>query len=511
MALSHTITFVYTSVFIGGIFLAVTLFKLNRFKTLKRLVRLGSAYLLSWILALYFLAPLITQQANLEISKTLHNPYAFNWLTPLPALLAPTALVSEPPQPNKIIDPNLYFGIGWLILGAFGVVLYHRFQSKRNFTWTGWLHRTYNFSLPLLVVFVIAFVLTWSPVDFWQFIPKAFHVAQFSYRILAHIMWVGALLAAYALVLLFKNKMDARFFCIGLIVIALACSSYLPKVEASPTELASVLKTPMLGDFGAYNYIKGQLEPSTLVPRLLLRNEDNTLTLNVEQKILAWYGWKESTIVLEGVVPENSLSKPLELIVVSNGKVLIKQELKEGKLNLSFPLTEVVVNYNTISIGFTLGGPFIPIQLTKLEIKDSVPERKIVPVSIYPNTFKQEGTLRVGTVSVAEDAQWVQLPILYQPSVLDLRVNGQKVTYYNSYQAETLLSVVALRLAPGNYHITSDYVGYSWANWVCLAGWLVWIIGVGGLTGRKLFFFWRITVVPKYKKFRSYILKFDKN
>ena len=91
--------------------------------------------------------------------------------------------------------------------------------------------------------------MVWSPFDFWQFLPRSLWVTQFTYRILTQVMWTGALLSAYALVLLFRARLDGRHLVVGLllIIVTIATSPYLPILHSSSTTIGDLVKQPTIG------------------------------------------------------------------------------------------------------------------------------------------------------------------------------------------------------------------------------------------------------------------------
>lgn len=119
LAITHVITFAYTSVFVGAMFLIRGVFTKKR---LIRTARLGSAYGLGCLCSAYFLLPVLLTD-YLRIRVNLWDPFWTRWFTPLPALLAPASVPPEP-LPGRLTVQFLHPAVGWPVLLAFGAVAY---------------------------------------------------------------------------------------------------------------------------------------------------------------------------------------------------------------------------------------------------------------------------------------------------------------------------------------------------------------------------------------------------
>ena len=64
----------------------------------------------------------------------------------------------------------------------------------------------------------------------------------------------------------------------------------------------------------------------------------------------------------------------------------------------------------------------------------------------------------------------MQLPVLFYPGLLDVRVDGLATPYlpltYRSYV------LVGVELPPGQHDVTVRFRGLWWANWISGAAWL---------------------------------------
>ena len=96
--------------------------------------------------------------------------------------------------------------------------------------------------------------MTWSPVDFWKYLPSSFYVTQFTYRLLTHTMWSGAILCAYALVYLFDGrKMTDLAVLLGILIIGMSHASWLNIRNMPPVSVTSAMKAT-LNQINNYSY-----------------------------------------------------------------------------------------------------------------------------------------------------------------------------------------------------------------------------------------------------------------
>jgi len=246
LAGTHIVTFIYSSLFIALFLILLTL--KNRLH-LKQLIIVGLSYFYAILLGLYYLAPIVLFQKYLPITYSFDNFSISSWLTSLPALLSFKALSPMPLPGNNLLGlPNLYFSVGLPILLGVGGIVYILYQgvkiNNKNIT---------MIIFPLLLLFFLAFFITWSPINFWIYLPKILRSAQFSYRLLTQVTWIGCLLFAIFISWTFHNKLDMRHGLLGLILIILCGSTWIPTQFSEKTVKESIAN-PDLG-YGKYSYL----------------------------------------------------------------------------------------------------------------------------------------------------------------------------------------------------------------------------------------------------------------
>lgn len=248
LAMTHLITFVYMSLFAGLLVLGAALLKLRRQKTWQGLCWTGAAYGAGLLLCLYYLAPIVDAE-YLGVSNSLHNPMRTNWLTPIAMLLAPTA-VSPEPLPGHSTTPFLYAGIGLPVLAAVAICWYGLINGHPLLGSTR--HR--RFIGLLLALFLLDLVMTWSPFDFWRILPKPLWICQFTYRLVAQMMWIGLILSGFALKLAFGRSPNHRQVIATILAILIANSHYLPPLTQTNLTMKALVAEPDMG-YGRYVYL----------------------------------------------------------------------------------------------------------------------------------------------------------------------------------------------------------------------------------------------------------------
>jgi hypothetical protein len=265
LALTHLITFLCAIVFLGLLF---GLLGGRGSRAGRRAARPAIALAWGIVLALPALAPAVAAPyLRIHHPGYLVNPYSRSWLTPLFGLLSPVSVSPEPLPGHDYGTPHLHPAVGWPMLVAAGVVL----QGLLGGRTPPQPRRGRGLAGPLLAVFGAALFVTWSPFDFWSWLPSSFHVPQFSYRFLTHVMWTGALLAAIALTWMFGRRLDARHVAVGLLLIGLSSGSYLPSPRASRVTIQQLVEHPEIGPAGETYLPRQDSFAEVVVPGLTLR------------------------------------------------------------------------------------------------------------------------------------------------------------------------------------------------------------------------------------------------
>lgn len=481
LATTHLLSFIYTSLFVGLFLLILTAQIRSRWKNL---LLCGLGYGLACLLALWYLAPIAMIEKYLYIHTGLSDPFVFAWLTLIPTLLSIT-LVSPMPLPgNGILLIPLCFAVGWPLLLATGVTVYISTQSRLFYE-----HKLKTMVATLLILFTLIFLMVWSPVDFWQYLPKILASAQFTYRLLTQLMWTGMILFAFSLLAMFKEKLEMAHVVIGLLLLGLASSSWLPTNKSGPTIPSQLRNNPDLGN-GQLGYliapqaipnknnINGGDLPFTSSDHWLLLNQEVTLSSNIFAKE------PRAILQIRGTLPSYLFHSPITLTFEMNDRKL-SRKIVPGDFSWNIPLATLAqqIPTDTIRLRFTSKQPYIPnrndpkstdnrsltVQVKTLSLKHLTPQNTLVPVDETLKFCQKRGAETICELTVTSDAELIQLPVLYYPHLLLLKINGKKSNYLPLAYKDIVLT--GLRLMPGKYKITTQFIGLSWANWISRLTW----------------------------------------
>ncbi len=489
LAVTHIITFVYGTLFIALLALIVVIKTRETDFTFSRLLPPLQSYGLGWLLGFYFLAPVVFISPYLSIRKQIDviNPFNTNTYTPLSNLLSPTSLPPEPSETGLAATYGLHPAVGWILLGAWGVVMYYNYVSPPSVTPK--LQQTHPYMLGLLWVFGVALFLTWSPIDIWSILPRQLWVTQFTFRFLTHVMWAGALLTAYATVLIFRRRLDRRHLIIGILVIVLASRPWLPAPKGTLT-VDKLLEKPLFRYSGALDYLYrppirtlyGKAELPLLHPNWIPGYStwntfvNHPLILDTELRYPAWEEGENPVLFIEGEVPLDNLVDTATLEVHLNEQViasfpLVSDKLKETVALLPLPDSSNDFGLKFVVNGGTRDGQPLNIRVNKLWFEGLLPKHTLIPVTETEENCQQQGVSTVCDITVTEDAKIVQLPVLYYPDMLKVSVNGKPskrpfAVHYRDY------NLTGLDLKPGTYNIRATFHGLAWANWISGLAWL---------------------------------------
>lgn len=378
IATAHIITFVYSSLYL---FLLLFILGIQQ-KRIRSFFRVALAFACAIILALWYLFPLVTYEHSLIMGAVgIFGPWNSAWISPISTIIAPKG-ISQSYWFSTTNFP-LYPGLGLPILITFLYWLYRFYFDKKPIE---------NIHAGLLKglfwVCVVIFIMFWSPVNFWPFLPRQFYVLQYTYRLLTDIMWTGGILFVAMLIDLFKGEWDRRYFILGIFCIALSGAGWMysnyadnshPNAGPVPLEYNGKLSPTMVA--GDYTLDPGQVK----------------------------------------IAPEFSNTAKLKLLM---------------------------------------------------------PAKK--------NQCKLEGLTSICKFSVQTAEQAVQLPILYYPGLLEIKVNGRKVLYYpskgNDFLGEILITVP---LNKGDYTVVSRFEGLSLVNLISRIGWILYFFVIGFFISRR--------------------------
>ena len=479
LALSHNVAYLYASAYFGVYFLSrLRIRRASRgqeplqrprlLKSVRRLARVGFGYALGVVLVLWYLVPQLTvlEVLNIRYASGLGIPVGAELLTSLDILLAPSMKV-----PAVSNTPNLGLQVGWVILGA-ALLAVAALAAPGN--------RRRRATLRLVVFFVVALFMTWSPVNFWQYLPKVLAYVQSTYRILMFVVLFGSLLAAYGLAATLARRRDLGWPATLVLaaVIAAAAWSYVPRHETrSPRALAALVQKPAVSGNRDY-LVAGQAAAQTtwthpsinwaepirgVFPPFARFTGRYFMLVRVPRDAGA------TTAEIAGHIPSPH-GKPAQLEIVLDDKVLFAGPAGPGDFSLTVPIpgpmsadaTWLVFNANFPD---NLGPAEIVMRSLRF-IPAAAPELPFIPASqSMADTRTERGRTEYHRGGPGP-AALVELPLMYYPELLRVRRGGEDVPYGNVGR------LLGVRVPEGPYRVKVTFVGVPWANVVSGVGWV---------------------------------------
>lgn len=492
---THFVTFAYFIFFLFIFLLVITLQNKLFFKSF--LINGLSAFF-SFFLSAWLLIPIILNHSSFRISELLFNPYDFNFYTKLSVLLAQ----------GMISFPNLQFqgqilpapSIGIPILCAIGIAIYIYSQKKEK---SGLVFD--QFIPALLVLFFFAFFLTWSPFNFWQYVPKIFNISQFSWRYLIPCTWIGLLIVGWALLWLFNGKLDARHVVIGVVLIVSLQHTWMQFIRIPMQYIGT--ETPYLQNINnnvgdGYAAAPNLISTTHLIgfDELPFTNNIHWLLLNKSYRLPSDLFKQDNNLQLtvKGLLPKDIFYEPITLSTVVNNQVIAEKNISPGeKFEWTIPIAQLLQNNidKEFNLSFRSSQAFLdtrPVSDKKpfaivgssVSLSSSTPLRPQFAVLSLNEVQKYCEKIKTSTIcniTVPNTVSAIQLPILYYAHMLKIKVNGKTVDYYPTLFQNYVLT--AIKLKPGQYHITMKFRGLWWANWISLLSWLAIIV---------IFVFWGV-------------------
>jgi hypothetical protein len=461
---THMITFIYTALFTAILLVFITCKNKRHWKNL---MSAGIGLAFGCLLAMWFLAPIVLLQKYLIIAQTFTSASHFQSFHPaISNLFFPGHLDFQGPLGGN------HVAIGWPILIGIGLCTYAFLNQSRlaNVRANYWL-------LPLLILFFLVFIIVWSPISFLQWAPSVLLVGQYCWRLLDQLIWIGALLFAWAICWLFKNKLDLRHIVVGTLLLIVTASATFPTLFKSyfNIDLAHFIKKPAITfnpdaytiQFNKYTGFVDNID--TMLLYSLMTN--HTLQLNKIYSIpktLIHYA-KKPKIEMDGTVP-NTLLPHSQLIALLNDSTIATLNLKPGKFHWIVPFKSETLS----KIHFKTNRKINPITIKQLVLSGFLPEPETLNVKTVQSFCQQQKTLTVCKINVPKETKLIELPILYYPALLRITLNG-KITPYKGIVYKNNLIVGITPIAGANNQITVKFTGLIWANMVSLLSWIVWI------------------------------------
>lgn len=240
IGLTHNITYFYASIFLGLFFLFQA--RMTRRSMRRNLGLAGAAAIQATLVAWYFV-PQIKTLDLLNVGLQL-GPFESPGRAPLSVLLAP--MLTAPPG---VAGTALGIQVGWPALAG-AIAVFIGLFVKRKSAGDKFVR---SMGIWLLLLFVLALFMAWSPVDFWKRLPRTFSYVQFPYRMLMFCVLWGSLLVAIAIRQFVPQGIRCWQTMLFLAAIGLAASTYRPgRLAGDPQAAARAATGPTMSGLADY-------------------------------------------------------------------------------------------------------------------------------------------------------------------------------------------------------------------------------------------------------------------
>ncbi len=468
----HIVTFAYTSLFLGMLLL---FFTIHHSGYIKNFLSVSLVYGLSYILALWFIAPVELLSPLFKLSYSYTNALHFIQFHPsLMSLLSPFAIINNHAA-NALtrISPS----VGWPILCATTLSIYtylNKLSSGDTHadSWLGYL----------LIIFLIAFCMAWSPINFWKWLPQPLLIGQYSSRLLSQVSWIGALLFAWVTTWLFKNRFKFNYYVFFIFVVMISSLSWFPHHTPTTINYEEFIAKPYLF-YNNDDYLidfKNHTDTVKNIDNILI-DSSHYLKLNTSYLIngdLLQYTVKPA-VLIDGLFSENKILHQ-KIIAELNGKLISTLPITTGKFLWIIPLHKNQIQNslqfsihnidqsknNKLATTFSIKN----ILLSGFQAPSAYLSFNLVEPYCQQYKFMTQCKLFVPTT-----IKYLELPILYYPSLIQITLNNHIVPYDSILSQGFLMT--RIQAQPGTINqITIQFRGLNWANNSSQLGWLIWIV-----------------------------------
>jgi len=472
----HLVTFVYTALFFAILLLLIT-YKNQRHW--RNLLATGIGIAFGCLLAMWFLGPIGLLHNYLIMAQTTNDIALFKISNPsISDLLYPGHLQFQGTLGNHQI------AIGLPILFAVSICCYALINksSLHNQRANYWLP-------PLLILFFLAFILIWSPINFWQWLPSLFLIGQYCWRLLDQLIWIGALLFAWAVCWLFKNKLDLKHIIIGALLLIITASAAFPTLYMTyfTINLAHFIKHPnaiynpnaYTIEFNKHTGFVDKIDNLMLYSLMINKTLQLNTTYALPQTLLHYA--KAPTLSLHGAIPKK-LPPHSQLKALLNGSTIATLNLVPGKFHWEVPLNPGVLSRFKESkvpqLQFKVSNNTnnaIPIPIDEIVLTGFLQAPQTLNVKAVQPFCQQQKTMTICKIHVPKATELLELPILYYPKLLRITLNGKTVAYKGIVYQDNLIAGITPEPGKTNV-ITIQFTGLMWANYISWLSWGLWLI-----------------------------------
>lgn len=481
LATSHLITYINFSSFMFLLLVGMYLVKLVSFK---KIIGYGLSYLYSILLFAWFIVPILIFHQKLNINHDISKIMDSNWLTPISELFSFQSVSMMPLPGNGRLESEIYPSLGWIFIMSFIGLWYGLSKQAEN-----QINLNKKLAYILMFLFCLAIILTWSPINFWKFLPIFFQVSQFSYRFLTQTMWIGSLLLGLFLSIHIKEK-NIFYVFIGVLFILNLNGSWIHSLVSRDLSPRSIANSPDIG-YGAFDYLYDTKHSSIQLSNisLPLKYSDGWLILGKSIELDGKFLLNNPHLNLH-IEGSNALKHPTNIRIYLDDKVIHQMMLPVGHFNLMLPMNlQNFENRLTHQMKLITSEYFIPkeksanprhlsLKIDSISFKNAAYEYSAMRAEeVQKNCYLKKMNHQIlCELKTPQNISVLQLPFLFYPKMLSIYLDGKSIgeNYFSSTCGQ--YQCVAINIKPGKHHLAYQFIGIHWANIVSYISWVFFVL-----------------------------------
>ncbi|MDR3492005.1 MAG: hypothetical protein P4M12_08200 [Gammaproteobacteria bacterium] len=471
---THFITFFYSAILIGTLFILRTL---QQPKKWKELAFIGLGFFTACLLAMWFLSPIYLVHNYLFVRNTFQ--YFFALQPPFLGLLSFNANYASPAIGNTHVIQQITPAMGWTILLSVGICLHAVLYRVNHYCDTPQptdnCDLRMNSWLPILIVlFMLAFFLAWSPFNFWKWLPSAFMLGQYSWRFLGQAIWIGAILSGWAVIIIFKNKLDVRHVVFGTLLIFLMNSTWLPITNFEAKSLTNFFAHPSIV-FNPTAYLLNPKENPGLISTVKNFSLDEIVDhseLQLNKNYIIPRSLLNYTVKPNILLTGSTTLKNKTLIIMINGIMIDKYKLAYDKIDWNISLSHLPKEFNNKDLT-------LQFKINENDTKNIIKVKQLMLTGFYlpseilnlnsKNCLTKSGSL-ICNADVLSSTKTIELPVYYYPNLLKVTLNDKSIPYTS--MLDNNVAVVAIKPSSDKTNIIKiKFVGIPLANLISTITW----------------------------------------
>ncbi|OGT46635.1 MAG: hypothetical protein A3E83_06035 [Gammaproteobacteria bacterium RIFCSPHIGHO2_12_FULL_41_20] len=484
LATTHFLTFLVTSFSIVILLIMKSSQSSYHWRNVTAVI---ASYGFGCLLAIWYLAPIGFFSRYFVANRTFNNAdYFYAYSPSLMDLLSPQAATANdlPSGMGRLMDSIAYIhpNIGLPILIAVSISIYAVLYRVKP------LNRPIdNWLKPLLLLFFLMLFLTWSPFNFWQWLPPSLLFLQYSWRLLGQITWIGALLFAWCLSWFFQGKITKNAGIIIAFLSVLSVGTWFVSSNLQSTRFSEIL--PLIKDSDFYVIDAGKspqfvnMVDNLLIDSVRFHQELDLRSLSpIIIPVALLQGAHEPVLSVSGHVFGAMVNQTV--LLSANGVTVQKFLLMPGKFQWHISLRTILSSLKHVSIlslqfsvqncnGRNCEKHAFAMPLDEIILEGFLSKKALLQVQQVQPYCQQQSNMTC-RLKVPANVHLLELPVFYYPQLLTITLNNKVVPYFSVFYRNRLLT--ALIPEAGDNLISVQFRGLLWANYISAFAWQCWIL-----------------------------------